>query len=163
MTEKQQIEKNTAEKFIKLYNIEMGTFFKIKKLSDYPDIICEDLSGNQLNLEITLTEDKKGDIKTLLGRSNHKTLEYLRGNGMGQASCLSGNVLEQAYHSIYNKRLKDYGINTALVVRDVSPIGWDWNFCVKSLTSRLENIQNPFDKGIWIITLSVQEKIFRIL
>ena len=110
-----------------------------------------------------LTEDNEKDIKALLGRSEHKSLEYARKYGMGKASSLFGNVLEQAYHKIYKKMSKDYGTNVALVIRDVSPIGWDWDFCIKNLINRLKDIHNPFHKGIWILTSYQQDKTFRVL
>jgi len=163
MTEKQQIEKSTAEKFIKLYNTENSTFFEIKELSDHPDIVCEDSVGNQLKLEITLTEDRNGDIQALLGRSEHKSLEHAKQHGMGPASAFSGNVIEHAYHRIFAKMSKNYGTNVALVVRDVSPLGWDWNAEKLKLARKLKNVSNPFDKGIWIFTSSQQDKIFRVL
>jgi len=163
MTEKQQIEKSSAEKFITLYNKKLNTSFEVKKLSDSPDIICEDLVGNQLKLEITLTEDRDGDIKALLGRSEHKSLEHARQHGMGPASALLGNVAEHVYHRILAKMSKDYGTDVALVVRDVSPLGWDWDIEKSKLTRKLEGASNPFDKGIWILTSSQQDEVFRVL
>ena len=164
MTEKEKIEKATAEKFIVVYNGKFKTTFEVKKQSDYPDIICEDKSVNQLNLEITLTEDRDNDIKALLGRSEHKSIEYVRENGTGPSSMLSGNVVDHARNRILGKMSKDYGKNTALVVRDVSPLEWDWNMCLLEFTKKLEKIHNPFDKGVWIFTTSQnQNKIFRVL
>lgn len=164
MTEKEQIEKVTADKFIEAYNTKFNTSFVVKKQSDHPDILCEDKSGSQLNLEITLTEDQDKDIKALLGRSEHKSLEHARQYRTGPESALSGNVMEHAYHRIIEKMSKDYGTNVALVVRDVSPLEWDWNICIPELVKKLKDIPNPFDKGIWILTLSPnQNKIFRIL
>lgn len=164
MTEKKKIEKATAEKFIEAYNTNFKTSFVVKEQSDHPDIICEDRGGNQLKLEITLTEDKDKDIKALLGRSEHKSLEYLKEHGMGPVSVLSGNVMEHAYHRILGKMSKDYGINVALVVRDVSPLEWDWNMCIPEIAKKLKDIPNPFNEGVWILTTSQnQNKIFRVL
>lgn len=164
MTEKEKIEKFTAEKFIGAYNKKFKTSFFIKEQSDYPDIICEDKSGSQLNLEITLTEDQDNDIKALLGRSEHRSLEYVKKHGMGQASALSSNVMDNAYKRISIKMSKNYGINVVLVVRDVSPLEWNWNMCLSELTKKLKDITNPFDKGIWILTTSQnQNKIFCVL
>ena len=72
MTEKEKIEKATAEKFLAAYNANSNTAFEIKEQSDSPDIVCEDKDGNQLKLEITLTEDQDNDIKALLGRSERQ-------------------------------------------------------------------------------------------
>ena len=164
MTEKERIEKATAGEFIQAYNEKFNTFFAVKELSDHPDIICEDKGGNQLKLEITLTEDQDNDIKALLGRSEHKNIEYVKKHGMGPVSVFQGNVMEHAYNRILAKMSKDYGVNVALVVRDVSPLQWDWNVCISELTKKLENVSNPFDKGVWILTTSQnQNKIFRVL
>ncbi len=159
MTGKEKIEKYTAEHFIKQYNLKYKTSFTVNKLSDNPDILCSDNAGRKLNLEITLTEDNYGDIKALLGRSEHKSIAYM--NDIGSA--LSGNVYEQVFESINKKMLKDYGSNTALVVRDTSPIGWDWNLEVVKLRSKLIDMKNPFDKGVWILTTLPNIKIYKIL
>ena len=45
MTEKKQIEKATAEKFIEAYNTNFNTSFVVKEQSENPDIICEDQRG----------------------------------------------------------------------------------------------------------------------
>ena len=150
MTEKERIEKFTAEKFIEVYNIRFNTTFAIEEHSDKPDFICEDKSGNKLNLEVTLTEDRDNDIKASLGRSEHKNLEYVRKHGMGPASALSGNVMEHAYNRISEKMSKNYGKNVALVLRDASPLEWNWDICLQELKKKLENKPNSFDKGIWI-------------
>ena len=164
MTEKEKIEKATAEKFLAAYNANFNTAFEIKEQSDNPDIVCEDKDGNQLKLQITLTEDQNNDIKALLGRSGHKSIGYVRKHGMGQASALSGNVMEHAYNRILVKMYKDYGTNVALVIRDVSRLEWDWNTCLSELTTKLKGISNPFDKGVWILTTSQnQNRIFRVL
>ncbi len=164
MNEKKQIEKATAEKYIELYNRKYDTTFKIKEWSDNPDVICENQTGDKLNLEITLTENNDGDIQALLGRSEHKSLKHAKEHGMGQASSLSGNVSEQAYNRIHEKMMKDYGVNVALVVRDTSPLDWNWNSEIKKLALRLKGVKNPFDKGIWILSPSQsQSKLFRVI
>ncbi len=163
MTEKQQIERLTAEYFITQYNLEFKTSFAIKELSDNPDVLCADSTGKNLKLEITLTEDNDGDIKALLGRSEHKSLEYVKQYGMGSASALSRNVAEHAHNRISEKMYKDYGTNVALVVRDTSPLGWNWDLEKAKLAQRLKNIPNPFDMGIWILTSSLDTKIYKIL
>jgi hypothetical protein len=162
MNEKEKIEKVTAEKFIKLYNDKFSTSYSIKESSDNPDILCEDLDGTNLSLEITLTEDRDYDIKSLLGRSEHRDLAYVKKHGMGPASALSDNVLEKAHQAIIKKMYKDYGKNVALIIRDVSPVGWDWNDAIVSLASKLTDIKNPFDKGIWLITCHNQNRIYRV-
>ena len=159
MTEKEKIEKVTAEKFLKLYNNKFNTMYIIKEISDHPDVLCEDLSGNKLSLEITLTEDCGNDIKALLGRSEHKDLAYVKEHGMGTARDFV-NVSKNALQRIREKMRKDYGANVALVVRDVSPLDWDWN---DVLDKKLDDIKNPFEKGIWILTCGNPNKIYQIL
>lgn len=160
MTEKKRVEKATAEKFIEMYNKKFSTFFVVKKQLNppNPDIFCEDKGGSQLNLEITLTEDQDGDIKALLGRSEHKN------HIGGSISSFPGNVMEHACRRIIKKMSNDYGMNVALVVRDVSPLEWDWNMHTSEFVKKLKGISSPFDKGIWILTTSQnQNKIFKIL
>jgi hypothetical protein len=122
MNKKEQIEKSTAEKFLLLYNQQFGTSFRIYKLSDSPDILCQDVNGNKLNLEITLTEDRDGDIKALLGKSNHRDLKYVKTHGMCPDSSLYGNVYNQLCGRIKDKMKKDYGSQVALVVRSTSGV-----------------------------------------
>ena len=160
MTEKEKIEKATAEKFLEIYNQKFDSSFKIKKLSDSPDIICVDQNGKKFNLEITMTEDRDGDIKALLGRSNHKDLEYVRIHGMGPASELSGNVFDNVCERILKKMNKDYGSSVALVVRDTSGVEWDWNLEINKIKGRISNHKNPFDLGIWILS---EKKIYKII
>lgn len=78
MSEKQAIEKATAEGFLVLYNQLQGTDFRIVEMSDAPDVRCKDSHGRTLNIEITSTQDRPGDIKAILGRSNSRSLESLR-------------------------------------------------------------------------------------
>jgi len=63
MSEKQAIEKATAEGFLVLYNQLSGTDFGIVEMSDAPDARCMDSHRKTLNLEITTTEDRPGTSK----------------------------------------------------------------------------------------------------
>ncbi len=172
MTEKETIELNTAERFIELYNSQMDTSFSIVEHSDAPDFHCQDKEGVELKLEITLTEDRPGDIQALLGRSDARSPEAMKRHNeaveRGEASifdfvsCLQGNVSQIAKNRIQPKLDKDYGPNTALVVRDVSPLGWDWETVRDDLKSSLDLRNNPYEKGIWLITSSGSE-IFQIV
>lgn len=172
MTEKEAIEKATAEAFITIYNSELGESFSIVEYSDAPDIRCRDANGNSLNLEITMTEDCPRDIQAALGRSDHRSLERLRErlgdmeddekNPFGSASLLQGNVTGMIVGRIQSKLCKDYGFDTALVIKDSSPLDWDWNLVADQIVSLLDLKRNPFDKGIWIISDS-KDKIFRLL
>lgn len=172
MNEKEAIEKETADAFIELHNTEMGTSFSIVEYSDAPDIRCIDSEGNTFNFEVTLTEDRPKDIQATLGRSDHRSIEALKkhladvkagkAHPLDRVSCLQGNVTEIIVSRIQPKLMKDYGDNAALVIRDVSPVGWDWDMVIDQIKSQLSLDRNPFDKGIWIIT-SRKDKIYRIL
>ncbi len=172
MTEKEAIELETAEKFIDLYNSQMGTSFSIVKHSDAPDFYCQDKEGTELKIEITLTEDRPGDIQALLGRSDARSPEAMKRHNEAvergeesifeSVSCLQDNVSQMAKNRIQPKLDKDYGPNTALVVRDVSPLGWSWETVLDDLASSFDLRNNPFDKGIWLIAFS-SNKIFRIV
>lgn len=172
MNEKEAIEKATADAFIELYNSEMDTSFSISEYSDAPDIRCKDQEGNSLNLEITQTEDQPGDIQTALGRSDQSSLEALEKHNaavreymadrLEGVNLLQGNVSEMIAGKIQPKLSKDYGLNAALVIRDSSRTGWDWNLVADQIISLLDLKHNPYDKGIWIITNS-KDRIFRLL
>jgi hypothetical protein len=172
LSEKESIEKATADAFIKPYNSEMGTYFAIVAYSDAPDIRCKDVAGNTFNFEITLTEDRPKDIQAALGRSNHKSMESLRklladaktgkANLLERVSCLQGNVAAMIVSRIQTKLKKDYGPNAALIIRDVSPVCWDWDMVLDQIKSMINLNRNPFDKGIRIISFS-KDRIFRIV
>jgi len=172
LNEKEAIEKVTANTFIELYNCEMGTSFSIIEYSDAPDIRCKDPKGNIFNFEIALTEDRPKDIQAALGRSNHRSVEALRqhlaevragkANALEKASCLQGNVTAMIVDRILPKLQKDYGRNVALVIRDTSPVCWDWDMVVHQFKSMLNLKRNPFDKGIWIISFR-KDKLFRLV
>jgi len=172
LNEKEAIEKATADAFIELYNREMGTSFSITEYSDAPDIRCRDLEGNIFNFEITLTEDREKDIAAALGRSNHRSIEALRkhlnevragkANPLDMVSCLQGNVTQMIFSRILPKLEKDYGSNIGLVIRDASPVSWDWELVVDNIRHQLDSQRNPFDKGIWIISFQ-KDKIYRIV
>jgi len=172
MNEKEAIEEATAKAFIELYNLQMGTSFKIVDYADSPDIRCKDARGNTFNFEIVLTEDKPKDIQALLGRSDHKSIESLRQfnndvrNGQRdpreRISCLQDNVVDMIVSRIQKKLNKNYGENVALVVQDASPLDWEWDRVTEQIRNRLDLSINPFDKGIWIISYS-KDRIFGVL
>jgi len=124
-----------------------------------PDVVARDTSGNVLNIEVTLTEDRPGDITAALGRSNHKSVEALRahleavrqGKEQLQVNCLQGNVLQILRERIDKKLVKRYGANVALVIRETS-LSWDWELVLPSLEAYLGKKQVPFDRGIWLLS-----------
>jgi len=171
MNEKKAIEKATADAFITLYNDQMGSTYRIIEYSEAPDIQCKDTEGNEFNFEITLTEDRPQDIAALCYRSNHRSLENLkkhlqeveagRADPLERVSCLQGNVTEILISRIKKKLSKNYGPNTALVIRSTSPVDWSWDTVREQIESSLDSEHNPYDKGIWIISYS-KDKIFRL-
>jgi hypothetical protein len=143
MNEKEAIERATAEAFIDHYNDMHATSFQIIEHGDAPDIIARDKLGNRLQLEIVMTEDRVGDIKVMLGRSDVRSIESLKrhvelvrqgkAEPMQRASGLGGNVTESLKERLHVKMAKRYGPNTALVIRDTSGVDWDWDVMVGDL------------------------------
>lgn len=172
MNEKEAIEKATADAFVELYNLEMWASFSIVEYADAPDVRCKNAEGNTFNFEITLTEDRPQDIQATLGRSDQRSLESLKkhladvkagkADPLERASCLQGNVVGMIVSRIQAKLEKDYGPDVALVIRDSSPVSWDWEMVLDQIKSMLNLKRNPFDKGIWIISFG-KDRIFRIL
>jgi len=159
LDEKSAIERGTAEGFLALYNRQFGDDYRIVSLGDFPDVRCINSRGNPLNLEITITEDRPGDAKAGLGRSNHRSLEALRahldrvarGEERIQFSSLTDEVSDQLLLRVRAKCNNDYGKNCGLVVRDTSGCDWDWEQILPNIRNRLHLHENPFDCGIWLI------------
>jgi len=172
LNEKEAIEKATADAFINLYNSETGSSCAIIEYSDAPDIRCKDPEGQEFNFEITMTEDRPKDIQANLGRSDHRNLDSLKkhleevkagqANPLERVSCLQGNVTEMIVSRIQCKLKKHYGSNVALVIRDASPLSWDWNMVTDQIKALLNLERNPFDNGIWIITYQ-KDRIYKVL
>lgn len=170
MSEKHAIERGTAEGFLVLYNQLFGTDFKVVVMADAPDARCNDSWGNILDLEITTTEDRPGDIKALLGRSNSRSLEVLRahvervarGEEPPQFSSLTDEVGGALAERLESKLKNDYGPNVALVVRDSSGVDWDWDLVIPAIRSRLNLANNPFPRGIWVLS-RLTDRLFQIV
>jgi hypothetical protein len=161
-SEKQKIELATAERFLEHYNVLHGTklvIYRVAHDGEVPDVLAQDASGLHLGIEVTITEDRPKDIASALGRSDHKSGEALRAHlarvQAGQEelrfNTLTGNVLDTLIKRIKAKLLKRYGPNTALVVRDISPIPWLWDQINPQILARLKGIPIPFDRGIWLV------------
>lgn len=169
VNEKQRIEFGTADGFLRLYNRHFGTSFRVSEQSDAPDIRCSDETGRQLNLEITATEDADRDIQALLGRSDHKSLEALVEHKERVSKGLESphfssfaDAKKTLMARIESKLDKDYGRNTALVVRDTSGCDWEWDEVAAEVAAALDQARNPFDEGIWLLT-RVKDKLFQIV
>jgi hypothetical protein len=169
MSEKHAIERETAEGFLLFYNQIFGTDFKVVEMADAPDVRCADSLGNSLNLEVTITEDRPGDIKALLGRSESRSLEALRahvervarGEEAPQFSSFSDEVGDTFFERLESKLKNDYGPNAALVVRDSSGVDWNWDVAIPAIRSRLNLTKNPFGRGIWVLS-RVKDRLFQI-
>ena len=163
MNEKKAIEKATAEGFLYVYNFEYGCNYKVQKLQENPDVRCVDAKGNVLNLEITMTEDREGDIKEALGRSQHRTISCLENKNvvLPPASCLTSNVTDNIIKIIKNKSVKNYGSNVALVIRDTSGCDWNWECALEEIRKKVNFKEVPFDKGVWILNLD-KTKLYRV-
>src|SRR5438093_3085388 len=79
-TEKKAIEKAATEMFLAAYNSGTGRSYRVVGQPEppAPDVLCEDENGAILKLEITMLEDRHGDLQSLLGRSDAHSLERLR-------------------------------------------------------------------------------------
>ncbi len=176
MTEKDIIEKNTVEHFINLYNEQENLNYIVVKHSDAPDFICKDVKNNKaLNIEVTMTQDKHGDIQALLGRSEHRNIDSIKAKiekmkkgklHYNEAVTSFGvDTLSMLYMSIKKKMLKDYGKSVMLVIRDVSPLMWDYEPYIEDIRAtiyeRFPMHSKVFDKGIWIINSS-WDKIYKL-
>jgi hypothetical protein len=145
MNENAQIERGTAEKFLQLYNQQMGASYTIVCHSDSPDFQCRDhTTGEQLGLEVTNLEDVSGDLQYILGR------------GQGQGTrCFNEDTLERFRRRIAEKCRKDYGPNAALVLRQVT-ILWsddDWEMYREDFQAVItEECKKTYSKGIWVLT-----------
>ena len=172
MNEKQAIERATGDTFTTLFNLVHDTDYAPVEFRDAPDVRCVDSNGSVINLEITLTEDRPGDIKARLGRSEDRSLLALKvhlqkvktglADPLERVSCLNTNVGSILVQRIRAKMNKRYGLNTALVVRDTSGVDWDWDLVSDSVEQSLDGIANPFDEGIWILS-TAKDRIFRVV
>ena len=161
MNEKKAVERETAIAFLELYNDKFGTSYRIDKCSDAPDVLCKDKTGGELKLEITLTEDREGDIHAILGRSNSRDISVMIEKGLEHSVLQKKDVIAILIRRIQSKLDKDYGENVALLVRDTSGVPWDWTSDADNLKESLDLSKNNYDKGIWIITRD-KKRIFRI-
>ena len=172
MNEKQAIERATGDAFTTLYNLAHGTDYAPVEYRDAPDVRCVDSKGSVLNVEVTLTEDRPGDIKARLGRSEDRSLAALKAHlekveagladPLERVSCLNTDVSSILVQRIRAKMNKRYGTNTALVLRDTSGVDWDWDLVADAVKQSLHDIANPFDEGIWILS-TAKDRIFRVV
>jgi len=145
MAEKADIERATAEEFLRVYNAYSRTNFTIIEHSDSPDFRCRDTStGESLNLEVTNLEDLHGDIQYLVGRGSRQG-----------ARSFSQDTLARFRERITDKCMSDYGPSAALVLRQVVPL-WttqDWEMYRDDFQAHIPaDCKATFKKGIWVLT-----------
>ena len=145
MNEKEKIEKSTVDAFVKLFNEREKEDYVVEKYSDAPDAMCKNSSGQAMQVEVTLTEDRPGDLPWTLGRFKERPGKSRIG------SCLGGNVLNQLKKRLDDKIKKRYGERTALVVRDSSGVDWDWEHIADDIQRLIDDKGNPYDMGIWVV------------
>lgn len=159
----QKIELATAEGFFAFYNAEHKTSYAVVRVAgdgEVPDVFARDETGTEFNLEITLTEDRPGDIAAALGRSDARSIDSLKqhlaavraGTEQPSITSLQDNALPVLLQRIDKKLIKRYGQNTALVIRDSSPL-WDWDQVLPAIHVHLTGKTIPFDLGIWLLAL----------
>jgi hypothetical protein len=149
-----EIEKESARKFLDLYNKRFGFHFEIISINNPPDpdISCKDKkSGENLDLEITCLENLKGDMKKEFARI--KGGPFYLGDSFG----MRGNIeiiLENLEILLEKKLLTSYsGIPTALVIRRIISL---WNcrefssMAGEAIRKILQGNESNFPKGIWI-------------
>jgi hypothetical protein len=163
LSEKQTIELASAEGFVAYYNAKYGTNYQIHKVAgdgETPDVLARDSEGNELGMEITLTEDRIKDIASALGRSDHKSGPALaahlqrvkEGKDELRFNTLTGNVMDILLQRIKAKLHMRYGKDTALIVRDTSAVPWRWDDVADLVQSNLSNLSVPFDRGVWLVS-----------
>lgn len=171
MSEKEQIERETVEAFLRVYNAQAGASYRIVRHQDSPDFLCVDVAGDALGIEVTLTEDRPGDIQALLGRSEsrsvatlEKFLEEVRAGKRDireREVSMAGTALAIIMERVAKKLAKDYGRNVALVVRDTSGCEWSWELVIEEMRQSLDLSRLPFDRGIWILS-GDGERVWRL-
>ena len=118
---KAKIERATVDAFVEIHNQTYGTAYSVREYGDHngdrPDACCVTEDGREFNVEVTVTEDRPGDIQWVLGRTDQRPCQGRLG------CCLQGNVLAQLTVRLDKKSLMRYGGRTALVIRDASGVG----------------------------------------
>lgn len=161
-TETQAIERATAERFLALYNESLGVDYSVVRVAgpgESPDVECVNSEGSVLWLEVTMTEDNRGDIPALLGRSNLKSVDALRdllqrvklGTAKMPVNIIDENVKAVLIQRLQRKFQKRYGTNVALVVRETS-IPWDWELILPDVRTAFRCNSIPFDRGVWLLS-----------
>ena len=167
LSNKQKIEKASADIILNSYNKRFGTNFEIIKLQDAPDIFCTDpITHEDLYLEITLQEDLAGEIKAILEANKEPVTDLV---SFGVRSFLD-DVVPLVIERIKEKNKSFYGEKTALVIRQTS-ILWEaleWEVVKVRIIHEVGTITNKnYGMGIWIIckdnsSWPASDTIFRI-
>lgn len=102
--------------------------------------------------------DRDMDIAARLGRSDSRSLESLQTHNekvnMGEASAFELVDVPETWAArlvakILEKAQKRYGQCVALVLRDASPIGWE--FVPGQIAAACGDALKNFDRGVWVV------------
>ena len=153
---RKKIERASASLFLNLYNERFHKNIEIIELRDSPDIYCKDLKTyEEMYLEITLIEDLKGEIAYMLGRGQ-KPISPVTGSSVRS---FFDDVVPILIDRIKDKTQSYYGKNTALVIRQTSPL-WEpkeWKIVKDKIISTVGSIsERNYGKGIWIICTNTE-------
>ena len=150
-SEKKLIERESAEIFLRLYNHIQAADFHVDSLGEAPDITCVDKNADRvLYLEISLLEDLPGEVAHVLGRGPKPTSPT---TGTSVVS-LFEDVAPNFRRRLQDKLLASYGRDTALVLRQVSPL-WEsleWEIMAPRFRGEiLKGKERNYGAGVWVI------------
>lgn len=151
--DKKAVEKKAALIFIELMQNDSGRSLSFVQAQDVPDILCKDnRTGEIIGLEITLLEDIEGQIPYFLTKQPPPTSPT---TGLVNVSSFP-DVVEILRLRLEEKVKNDYGIKTALILVQTSPV-WDVRVWRSSDLDQqwmalLALAKERFSFGVWIIT-----------
>jgi len=149
--QKKRIEEATARLFLRLYNSRHHSQFEIQLLGEAPDVTCFDRNADKiLHLEISLLEDIPGEVPYALGK-REKPISPSTGT---HAVSLNEDVIPHWSSQIAKKLRASYGKDTALVLRQVSPLWepYEWEIVAPGFREEvLKGKEANYGAGIWVI------------
>jgi hypothetical protein len=151
-----EIEEYNAKKFLKSYNILMGTNFEVVEVlsaeDEPPDVKCIDLeTGDELYIEITALGNLPGDVA--------KEMKQIRGQirMAGQSwgvTDFKNDTLVQLKKRLDDKLQSHYGnLPVALVIARVIPLEGklEWDMIGQEFNEEyFKDYQGNYPKGIWV-------------
>lgn len=150
-SEKQRIEMATVMYYLNYLNRLRGSDYSVQHHGDAPDFRIANSAGDRMDVEVTLSDDRDGDIAVLLGRKECRTPGPVLGGA--QVDCSTGVPLGRLVEIVKAKSIKRYGDRCALVIRQASPVGWDLEHLAAGAREVLKNTRQPYTEGVWLISL----------